>query len=80
MCPIQRILRNRARNLRTGCHAAMAALPKQTNDWGAVPSTLEAIYALLEGGTDWLAPDENKTSIVWGGQEMKNSPEEPFWD
>ena len=26
----------------------------------------------------WLAPDENKTSIVWGGQEMKNSPEEPF--
>ena len=51
---------------------------KQTNDWGAVPSTLEAIYALLEGGTDWLAPDENKTSIVWGGQEMKNSPEEPF--
>ena len=45
---------------------------------GAVPSTLEAIYALLEGGTDWLAPDENKTSIVWGGQEMKNSPEEPF--
>ena len=53
---------------------------KQTNDWGAVPSTLEAIYALLEGGTDWLAPDESKTSIVWGGQEMKNNPEEPFWD
>jgi len=51
---------------------------KQTNDWGAVPSTLEAIYALLEGGTDWLAPDESKTSIVWGGQEMKNNPEEPF--
>ncbi len=47
---------------------------------GAVPSTLEAIYALLEGGTDWLAPDESKTSIVWGGQEMKNNPEEPFWD
>lgn len=53
---------------------------KQTNDWGAVPSTLEAIYALLEGGTDWLAPDESKTSIVWGGQEGKNNPEEPFWD
>ncbi len=51
---------------------------KQTNEWESVPSTLEAIYALLYGGTDWLAADSAQPVIVWGGQEMKYSPEEPF--
>lgn len=52
---------------------------KQTNEWESVPSTLEAIYALLYGGTDWLAADpEAQPVIVWGGREMKYSPEEPF--
>lgn len=51
---------------------------KQTNEWESVPSTLEAIYALLYGGTDWLAADSTQPVIVWGGREMKYSPEEPF--
>lgn len=51
---------------------------KQTNEWESVPSTLEAIYALLYGGTDWLADDSIQPVIVWGGREIKHSPEEPF--
>ena len=51
---------------------------KQTNEWESVPSTLEAIYALFYGGTDWLAADSTQSVIVWGGREMKYSPEEPF--
>lgn len=51
---------------------------KQTNAWESVPSTLEAIYALLYGGTDWLAADSTQPIIVWGGKEMKYTPEEPF--
>ncbi|WP_283388167.1 alpha-2-macroglobulin family protein [Barnesiella viscericola] len=51
---------------------------KQTNEWESVPSTLEAIYALLYGGTDLLAADSTQPVIVWGGREMKYSPEEPF--
>lgn len=51
---------------------------KQTNAWESVPSTLEAIYALLYGGTDWLAADTLQPVIVWGGKEMKYDPAEPF--
>ncbi len=51
---------------------------KQTNAWESVPSTLEAIYALLYGGTDWLAADTLQPVIVWGGKEMKYNPAEPF--
>ncbi len=51
---------------------------KQTNEWASVPSTLDAIYALTVGGSDWLAADNTTTSITWGGKEMEATPEEPF--
>ncbi len=51
---------------------------KQTNEWESVPSTLEAIYALLYGGSDWLAADTAQPIIMWGGKEMKYNPDEPF--
>ncbi|HIX26413.1 MAG TPA: hypothetical protein H9859_02060 [Candidatus Barnesiella excrementigallinarum] len=51
---------------------------KRTNEWESVPSTLEAIYALLHGGSDWLAADNTQPVIMWGGKEMKYNPEEPF--
>ena len=51
---------------------------KQTNEWESVPSTLEAIYALLYGGSDWLASSSTRPVIVWGGKVMKYEPEDPF--
>lgn len=51
---------------------------KQTNEWESVPSTLEAIYALLYGSTDWLASGSTRPVIVWGGKVMKYEPEDPF--
>lgn len=51
---------------------------KQTNEWESVPSTLEAIYALLYGSTDWLASSSTRPVVVWGGKVMKYEPEDPF--
>lgn len=38
---------------------------KQTQNWKSVPATLNAIYAILENGTDWLA-DQGNSSLTWG--------------
>ncbi len=51
---------------------------KQTNRWESVPSTLEAISALLKAGTDWLEADSAPTTIIWGGKEMDDKGEVPF--
>lgn len=40
-------------------------LQKQTQDWGAVPSTLDAVNILLTTGTNWLSSTTH-TRIEWG--------------
>ncbi len=37
---------------------------KQTNDWKTTKSTVEACYALLIQGTDWLATESDVTIVV----------------
>lgn len=52
-------------------------LQKQTQDWGSVPSTEDAIYAILSTGSDWLAAGEG-TTIVWGDRTLKSSQGQPL--
>lgn len=40
---------------------------KQTQNWKSVPATVNAIYAILENGTDWLS-DNGSSSLTWGNQ------------
>jgi len=40
---------------------------KRTQNWESVPATLNAIYAILYTGSDWLNED-NKISAQWGGK------------
>ncbi len=42
---------------------------KQTQDWGTTKATVEACYALLLRGADWLAETKLPT-IVMGGKEL----------
>ncbi len=42
---------------------------KQTQRWESVPATVDAIFALLLRGDNWLSSD-NKVSIRMGGQEI----------
>lgn len=45
---------------------------KRTQNWESVPSTVNAIYALLLTGSDWLS--QNNTCIVqWGGQTFNSN-------
>ena len=40
---------------------------KRTQNWESVPATLNAIYALLLTGSDWLN-DNNTCTVDWGGK------------
>ena len=40
---------------------------KQTQHWGTTPTTVNAIYALLLTGSDWLSID-NRCTATWGDQ------------
>jgi len=42
---------------------------KQTQRWESAPATVDAIYALLLRGDNWLAPD-NSVKIQMGGKEI----------
>ena len=48
---------------------------KQTQRWESTPATVDAIYALLLRGDDWLASD-NKISIQMGGKEVVSQHQE----
>lgn len=45
---------------------------KQTQQWPSIPSTVNAIYALLNTGSDWLAEKESST-IIWGKNTYNTS-------
>lgn len=45
-------------------------MQKQTQEWGTVPATMDAIYFLLKSGTDWLQSDKEATTIKWGGKPL----------
>ncbi len=47
---------------------------KQTQRWESTPATVNAIYALLLHGDEWLAPD-NEVTIKMGGKTI--SPQNP---
>ncbi len=40
-------------------------MQKQTQAWGNVPSTLDAVAVLLTSGSDWLSEGQN-TRLAWG--------------
>lgn len=48
---------------------------KRTQDWSSIPSTSNAIYALLLTGTDWLKK-ENVCVVSWRGKTVDTSKEE----
>jgi hypothetical protein len=48
---------------------------KQTNGWKTTKATAEACYALLLGGTDWLAT-ENKVTFEIGGKKFEPENDE----
>ena len=50
---------------------------KQTQDWADVPSTVDAIYALLLTGDDLLSKREDAVVKI-GGDELKSKPDAPF--
>jgi uncharacterized protein YfaS (alpha-2-macroglobulin family) len=43
---------------------------KQTQQWESVPATVDAIYALLLQGSDWLSADNN-VSVQMGGKTIQ---------
>lgn len=45
---------------------------KQTQYWPSVPATLNAVYALLNTGSDWLA-DQGSSVIRWGKHTYDSS-------
>lgn len=48
---------------------------KRTQNWESAPATMNAIYALLLTGSDWL--DQNNTCTVqWGGHTFQTSDRE----
>ncbi|MDR1755692.1 MAG: hypothetical protein LBR65_01865 [Culturomica sp.] len=50
---------------------------KQTQDWADVPSTVDAIYALLLTGDDLLSQQEDAV-VKLGNNELKSKPDAPF--
>jgi len=48
---------------------------KQTQRWESTPATIDAIYALLLRGDDWLTAD-NKITIQMGGKEIISQHQE----
>ncbi|HRX12923.1 MAG TPA: alpha-2-macroglobulin family protein, partial [Draconibacterium sp.] len=48
---------------------------KQTNNWKTTKATAEACYALLLGGTNWLAT-ENKVTFEIGGKKLEPEKDE----
>ncbi len=47
---------------------------KQTQRWSNVQSTIDAIYALLNSGSDWLSESGN-TTVSFGNQVLNNNKE-----
>ncbi|WP_106830286.1 alpha-2-macroglobulin family protein [Parabacteroides pacaensis] len=47
-------------------------IQKQTQNWGSVPSTVNAIYALLSTGSDWLA-DNGNCIVTWGNNKFETA-------
>lgn len=47
-------------------------MQKQTQRWESVPATVNAIYALLNTGSDWLADNGNCT-VDWGGHTFETA-------
>ncbi|MDR1356677.1 MAG: alpha-2-macroglobulin, partial [Tannerellaceae bacterium] len=45
---------------------------KQTQSWGAEPSTVNAVYSLLCDGGDLLS-DTNRTTVLWGDKTIETS-------
>ncbi|MDR1500040.1 MAG: alpha-2-macroglobulin [Tannerellaceae bacterium] len=50
-------------------------MQKETQSWGAEPSTVNAVYSLLSGGSDWLS-EANRMEVVWGGRALSASRSE----
>ncbi|MCP9613121.1 alpha-2-macroglobulin family protein [Coprobacter tertius] len=48
---------------------------KKTQNWGSVPSTVDAIYVLLNTGSDWLGGSDD-AQIRWGGELMPRNTAE----
>lgn len=45
---------------------------KQTQNWESVPATVNAIYALLSTGSDWLT-DNGNCIVTWGNRHLETS-------
>lgn len=50
-------------------------MQKQTQAWGNVPSTLDAVTVLLTSGSDWLSEGQN-TRLVWGDVRLPEPSQE----
>lgn len=46
-------------------------MQKQTQNWGSVPSTIDAIDAILNTGSYMLSSSENPVKITWGKSVLK---------
>lgn len=47
-------------------------MQKQTQRWESVPATVNAIYALLSTGTDWLS-DNGNCIVTWGKHQFETA-------
>lgn len=45
---------------------------KEVNSWGSSRGTAEVIFTILNSGKSWTNADSDKTTIIWGGKELKN--------
>ena len=45
---------------------------KRTQDWGTGVATLNAVYALLLNGSDWINED-NKSTVKWNGKAIEEN-------
>lgn len=45
---------------------------KKVNSWETSRGTAEVIFTILNSGQSWTSSDSDKSTIVWGGKELKN--------
>ncbi|WP_294306541.1 alpha-2-macroglobulin family protein [uncultured Chryseobacterium sp.] len=48
---------------------------KEVNSWGSSRGTAEVIFTILDSGKSWTGAASDKTTIVWGGKELKPETE-----
>lgn len=44
---------------------------KEVNSWGSSRGTAEVIFTMLNSGKSWTSQESDKTTIIWGGKELK---------